>query len=678
MSSFLRVSSALAGLGLLAPLASVVPATLACGPVFPNRLLMSPDEAALSLPAAVLYRELERVVPAPVQSLPVVSDGGAGETTAAADIGDLTRALQAAGADASTIEGAVALATRARAAATVKGAMPDVTGLPAEFGDYLVGAAAWHAGRVGEAQVAWQKVLSLPAAERRHRSTWAAYMLARSYSRTSPTEARRWYAETRRMAARPDFEDSLGLAVTSLGWEARLAGPADKLKLYAAQARYGDSGGLASIRVAVRALLTSGSNPELALAGGDPIARQVVTAELLARTSSSLGTRGSDPRRAVTRWLDHLSGSGAKNLAGADRLAWLAYRYGDYDAAARWVKLGKKGSTIAKWVRAKLYLRAGKLNKAAALIAKVAKAFPENERWGYWPGDWGAWGDFDDRLQPRGKAHAELALIALQRRDFVTAFRLLVRSDYWLDAAYVGERVLTLKELRRFVDRTYPHAPAEKPLCDQDREGCRAFDLRYLLARRLAREGHHREALAYIPPAFVEPLREYSNALYAVRSGGLGESDKALALWRAAKLARRLGIEMMGTELTPDWQYAYGSYELGDAYQRRVEMVDDDEVRLRPTKAELERVKRHRAAPYQRYHYRYTAANLAWRAAEHMPDEDADTAGMLCQAGSWLEARDPKAAERFYKALVVRNRTIPMAVTADWSRWFPGDCRGPP
>ena len=54
-----------------------------------------------------------------------------------------------------------------------------------------------------------------------------------------------------------------------------------------------------------------------------------------------------------------------------------------------------------------------------------------------------------------------------------------------------------------------------------------------------------------------------------------------------------------------------------------------------------------------------------------MPDNSDDTARALIEAGSWLKARDPKAADRFYKALVRRCGTTDLGRRADQLRWFP-------
>src|SRR5690606_3498046 len=84
-------------------------------------------------------------------------------------------------------------------AAFVPEALPD--GLPPEFADYMAGLMAMHAGRVGDARAAWMRLLDRPREQRALRSTWAAYMLGKSFMAEDPAAARKWFARTRTLAA---------------------------------------------------------------------------------------------------------------------------------------------------------------------------------------------------------------------------------------------------------------------------------------------------------------------------------------------------------------------------------------------------------------------------------------------------------------------------------------------
>jgi hypothetical protein len=100
-------------------------------------------------------------------------------------------------------------------------------------------------------------------------------------------------------------------------------------------------------------------------------------------------------------------------------------------------------------------------------------------------------------------------------------------------------------------------------------------------------------------------------------------------------------------------------------------MGTDPASLLRPTPDELRRAIAQAVEPPVRFHYRYLAADLAWEAAQLMPDNSDDTARVLCVAGSWLKNRDPKAADKFYKELVRRCRRTVLGTAADLKRWFP-------
>jgi hypothetical protein len=46
---------------------------------------------------------------------------------------------------------------------------------------------------------------------------------------------------------------------------------------------------------------------------------------------------------------------------------------------------------------------------------------------------------------------------------------------------------------------------------------------------------------------------------------------------------------------------------------------------------------------------------------------------MLGEAGSWLSDRDPKDADRFYKEVVWKHWSQPIARKADAARWYPAE-----
>jgi hypothetical protein len=149
----------------------------------------------------------------------------------------------------------------------------------------------------------------------------------------------------------------------------------------------------------------------------------------------------------------------------------------------------------------------------------------------------------------------------------------------------------------------------------------------------------------------------------------LAANQRATALFQAAIIMRTNGMELVGTEVEPDWHVHAGNYEEGVTVADRA--TNDTAKVLVASEDEVSRAAQHNADPEKRFHYRYQAAALAWEAAKLMPDNSDETARVLCTAGSWLKYRDPKAADYFYKALVRRNRKTALGQEADRIRWFP-------
>jgi hypothetical protein len=674
-------SREIAGLVVAASLtvAALMPEPLeACGPSFPNQLLLDAGRAALRAPVADLGHELAVIarrhgIDEPGRSFAFVdAQHDPARRTAEVEAAEIKSLMEADG------NGAVAqlleeLATMRQAVAQAPSTARVPAGLPPDVALYLEGAIAFARGNVSLARGHWERLLELPAPARRHRSVWAAYMLGKSWLMTDPAMAVLWLSRSRELAAAGN-EDALGLALASYGWEAaalgRLGRDRERLERYVVQAAKGDPGGAASVAQLMRAW-----GPGRRLLVTDPLARECYTAYLLSR--ADVGHVKTSPHVAqVGTWLALLEGAGVRDVAGADRLAWLAYRYGDVASARRWLARADKAGVVALWVTAKLALRSGSVDRAARLLRKVVAGFPENESWQPTPEAWTMAPEIG-RFSPSAKARAELGLIQLSRGSFVDAADALLRAGYFLDGAYVAERVLTIDELVKLVDERWPALPAPDAERSPKTLAIRTTTqrLRELLARRLLRTGRHDLARGYFAAPRVEPFERLVRSQQAMADGARPNAERAAAGWEAAQTVRRHGMELLGTEVGPDWHYAEGAFTLADPAS--VRSAPAKRRLLGASVRERRRLAKHEAEPNQRFHYRYRAADMAWEAAVLLPDDDHQTATVLCTAGKWLANDDPKAADRFYKALVRRNRALAMAQDADLRRWFPTDCVSP-
>lgn len=681
-----------------AALLAAVPVVWACAPYLPNWLLGSDDEI-FSGPTGIFAEEIKRfptTYPGSAFEAAPTRDGHVADL-AAAERADLAEAMNRLGLDtllrieimnnvlrlreglARVRESREALLTGSKPGRPVPSGLTVPASLPPEFADYLEGAIAWYEGRSGAAVQAWERLLRRPADERRFRSTWAAFMLGKVHAHSHPDRAVQWFERTRELAME-GYADSLGLATASYGEEARIElgrkGFARALALYHRQSRAGDPNGLISIRLVAPRLLADPA--ALADVARDPDARSIFTVWIVS----------FDPEGKAA-WQQALKAADVRDAAAADHLAWAAYLAGDFAAASSWLEQADPDWPMSKWVRARLLLREGKLDEARGLLAEVSKEL----------GNLGiSLEEAMDIVYQRGevlaapeRAAGEEAAIRVVQKDYTGALDRFLRAGYWMDAAYLAEQVLTLDELKAYVDKSWSAELAAKykpPTGDEwepilvggytePPDERLARDIRYLLGRRLARDGRLGDAAAYLPAVARPELGRLTAHLAAGRDPRRATAERARDLFQAACLTRGKGMALTGTEVEPDWTLVLGDYDVAEWTFKSRDVRRQNRV-LRQTPDEAARVQRNRTTPWKRYHYRYRAADLAWEAAGLLPSGD-EKAAMLATAGSWLGARDPKAADRFYKQLVRCCGSTDLGREAEELRWLPeaDACEGP-
>ncbi|MEP6670239.1 MAG: hypothetical protein ABJF10_13850 [Chthoniobacter sp.] len=586
-------------------------------------------------------------------------------------------------------------------AADVLRGMPLPAELPPELADYLQGAIAFHCGQIAEARAAWEKLLARPAAERHFRSTWAAYMLGRMAAwnaaddKASGAEAKRWLQRVRTLA-QEGGADSLNLVGMSYYWEGLIEEDRAKAAaLFCLSFRAGCPWSLEALQDMGPQLLNTGTDLDRAHDAAVPLLRQLVTASAVTRYSPypyawESADEHAQHALALSGWLKALEQADLKVVEDADRLAWVTYDAGDFAGAARWLKKAPAGAPIAQWLRGKLALRAGHDAEAARYFTAAAHQFTK-EKPEVYPGfQWWSGGDTATCQVIQGRQlQGDLGITEMARARFPQALDAFLRSGCWLDAAYVAEQVMTPKELLAFYRqhpdlKSRPKIPPPKedeyptPVAPPRENAPLAF--RYMLARRLAREGRLAEARASMP----EPLRarfdEYRADYQRGHDRRLPAEERAAALWQAARIHRYLGMELFGAETAPDWSFFDGNYELDDIGGLRAGLRPPSEWRAelfkktawlpRITSEEIARNLRLRPTPNVRFHYRYVAAELAWQAARLRAPDD-ETARMLCIAGGWLQNRDPQSADRFYQELVGRCGQTALGREGERRRWFP-------
>lgn len=636
------ISPVCAGLAAIA----VTTAALACGPWFPSTVIDKGDAGLLAAPTISFRRLLEAALPPSdfiAKPLPVDRDYDADHQslTFEAEQAD----LRAAGASEDVI--AAYRERRGETAADPK-ASASIAKLPREFVLYFAGARSYRAGDFPKARKSFAAVLDLPETKRRYKTVWAAYMLGKCAAAEGDRAlAETWFARTREFA-RAGFVDSTGLAAASFGEDGRLAYERGEwlaaCEHYLRQHATGDTTAVNSLNFTASHALDESDPAVLTAFAASSGPRTVMTAYLLSRAQATNGWSdrpeiSPQTQAGLARWLAALEKSSAPTAVEAGYFALTAYVAGAFDDCARWLKLAPADEAGARWLRIKLTLRDGRIDEAtdqlAALVRSSAVPFDANSNL--------------PQLQ------GELAQLRLARRDYTDALRLLLRGHYWEDAAYVAERVLSTDELLDFVAAETDLAKAEPRL-------------QSLLARRLVRAGRTTEAAAHFSDDDSALLTEFTTQLQAGRDISRPAVARGLSLARAAEILRHSGIRLQAAELEPDNAYTDGMFPAGPSLLTARKRAGGFSA---PTDDEVVRAMVPAALPNRRYHYRYHAADIAWEAAQLLPDNSTELTELLIAAGGWLKARDPQAADRFYKALVNRCPETDAGREARAKHWFP-------
>ena len=695
-------------------------AALACGPDFPNSYLATPATELLAAPPGSFRAEIDRLSSLATPNLPwkVVqvkpSAGQNSEDTLPAtrqsvlqsETDDLRAALAARGDSPAQIAlttaayadcrkgledwsrkrlaaqqefddarrfGGNAEAPKLEPAPVLM--LPD--GLPGEFVRYFHGVQAWDDGRKADARQNWTDLLALPAPQRQYRSTWAAFMLARAWTEEaerltheysqagSPPAANKAvdFARQTRMLAGAGFVDSQGLAAASLGWEARAELLIENydlaIGLYLNQYALGDNTALESLRIAASKAAKLATRNGLANLARSPASRGVFTAYLVARGGSVFSSDNQSTgeiNSLAGEWVMALERAGVSDQAQADRLAWVAYEGGQFGLAKSFAAVAPEKSPVAEWIRAQLALRAGNLAEGEKHLRGAL-----------------AGGDLSEGQ--RALVNGELSRACLALDHPVDALLASIDGGHFEDASYVAERVLKFDELRLFVDAHCPAAKSTPPITEdfhwKDQPDEVRAGIRDLLARRLARSDQPELAEQY----FSDDLRaKFHGYLQDVRTGFDGKrpvSDRVTAFWRAAQILHQDGMRLLGTELEPDWTIWAGEFNDYPMGRQRIELASSEAGGiLAPTPFELKRLAAS-PVPTLRFHYRYRAADLAWWASSLLPNDSEETAKILNEAGGWLKDRYPVAADKFYKALVIRCGNTALGQAAAKAHWFP-------
>ena len=621
---------------LLAVLVGVSPA-VACGPDFPNSLLSDRTDTLENLPMGSFAFEMRRLLVDPQDRLIAVEPDYYNPTPPAEE---------------STPPRPIDLAA---------------------IRLYTQAAESFHANDLNRARETFQQVLALPEDQRGSRELKSLYSIGRIEKMQGHEDAATAAFHRVRERVKAGSADPDGLGAASFGEEARLRFDAGDLgaaiALYAEQTARGSASGMSSLGFVFGRLLEDESQLNASLENAT--VRRLLPGYLNSRLTSLTADQ-------LVHVFERIDARNDAPLEGMDRLAAAVYRAGNYAAAESAVK--RSDSAMAWWIRAKLALRRGDPKEAAAAYAHASQQFPQSEGWGYRDGVYSNYSDDGsiDGFSPKCRVDGESGILSLSRGDYVSALGSLyaARTQYWEDAAYVAERVVTIDELRRFVDSLRGvTADASKPAETAEQSDA---DIRALLARRMMRNGLLKESLAYFEgdPGVAEKAKAYVDARLAAANGG--RIERAAATFAAATLANADGMDLLGFELDPDYRIYGGSFDLG-----RYNDVSDDYTHVPVDHADIEigisylgsdeadRVVASRAVPLKRFHYNVVAADLAEQAADLLPARSQAYAAVLCIATGWVNNRDHARGESLWLRYARNGAYVP------WAADFGNQCEAP-
>jgi len=580
------------------------------------------------------------------------------------------------------------------------------TGFPTDVADYVEAARLHAVGKTTEARALWKSILERPPAERKLRSAWAAWMLAKTSQDFAGSVE--WYARVE-TEVESGATDVIGLRGAAKGWRAAvMEDPVQAMQFYYDAFAGGKESAAIDLRRVSRKLLETGDSTTFATAAANPLIRRLVNLALHASLDGpkqmDIETVPTDARQSPpVGWLAALEAHAELPLDDGPRVAWALYSSGRLDESRKWLALSPKEHPLGMWLQAKFDLRDGKLDEANKHLTEAVNVTSKDTDWSPRNPDLDQLWCFD--IAERQGAHhgrllADAGIVALARKDYLSALESLRKGGFREDAAYLAESVVSTDGLIKHVRKVAPAwmaALSEEGVIDpftcldSDRsyspsEIGNDNQLRYLLARRLAREKRLKEAREFIPPELL-PLLDHYIALDRARRSGryLGEAGAAV-VWRQALIHRQFGAELFSTDGAPDAGARWWSFSAADFSARAFQKGWSHEWSREPeyeasqkpaeqaipviTSDEIRRVGLYALSGAKRFHYRYAAADLAWEAGRMLPKNHPLLPRLYHTAGQWLASKDPESADRFYQAMVRRCAKTPEGQAADANRWF--------
>ena len=499
-----------------------------------------------------------------------------------------------------------------------------------------------------------------------------------------------WIAYSQSMIAPAETLEKLGLA--DFG---------QALRTYLSMEGRGEASGRSS---ALHLIAKLARDDAFAACAKDPDLRRLMTIFICSgggELASERHLRQSDTESYARRWVAALEAAGVTAEEDALRIANLQYSAGEWEKCAETLRRLPSDDPMAALLRSRLSLRNQDVPAAIAslqpaihhgglrpLSEYMSSASSRDYVESY---DYYLQAESDDKESWTARVRGELGVLLLKNQEYVEAMGAFYYSLNERDAAYVGECLLTVDELKEAVDRSW-HRPLMRPGYRFENNGRFVpveYEVRHLLARRLFRAGRWEEALPYFPDEVRATARRYVELRRQADRWHFNRIERADAYWRAALIMAKQGDSLIHSDFGHYWS-PNGSWYVRDLEVEQTgwhEKPDLPKLRLEtndwkvpntyaaPSDDERKRAKKWIKLNLEKpdYSHRiasYAAVDLIMKAVSYLPDNDVRGSLMLQYAGDILKYVDPKAANPAYRTLAIRFRKTPLGSHA-WNRhWF--------
>lgn len=551
-------------------------------------------------------------------------------------------------------------------------AKKDFPVIPAELEEFRL----YHLGREeldapAKKPFSWDKLLSLPPARRHFKTTWVLYLKGNLDKANIHARA----AEVRK-AVDAGFADTPGFGWGS--WKQEMKYGTDPVKVIratvAAQRNAMDQDMVEFLRyynpkfTSSENMLSRLNEQEYRQILADPICREFAV------------IYEQEIKKILTHGIIY-------KYQCVDILAFRAWNSGHIEEAESFISMQQKPTLLSLYVESEIARYYGHMDLAARKLRQwlkmAEKVTPESNQMLIRRGSQGASSHFTIPEDWKSEIYGVLGYTMVLKRDFMEAARFFYESGQGeSDLPYIAERFLSLEQLIEFTESISKDAGIK------DKEAVKPYMakmMKHLTARRAFREGKFDIAKKYMPEKYKGYLDQYLNFLAAGRDEKRDRNERGIALYNAAKILRYKGMELCGTETGPDnfrynGNYANINIRLSwtckscryDRYLGSWEFCQQHN-KFDEWKPGFNAVRNYLTVPaYQRWHYRYLAADLALEAGNIA--QDPELLGLInLFGGEIFQLRSPREADIFYKRLVNQSRKTKLGKKADDYRWFPYD-----